>query len=195
MSDTSITKKALADGFKELLKIKNFEKITIADITSKCRLNRQTFYYHFQDKYDLINWIVYQEGILMVKKDLTIDNWYQKVSELLKTMKKDKLFYQTTLKDIEGTEFSNYLFSVTRDIFIEMFDHIHLTDSSEHSITDNKKYFVAEFLSYGVVGMITSWAKNGMKQDPEEITESIRDIISESRFFFMTRYFDEMKSC
>lgn len=161
MSDTSITKKALADGFKELLKIKNFEKITIADITSKCGLNRQTFYYHFQDKYDLINWIVYQEGILMVKKDLTIDNWYQKVSELLKTMKKDKLFYQTTLKDIEGTEFSNYLFSVTRDIFIEMFDHIHLTDSSEHSITDNKKYFVAEFLSYGVVGMITSWAKMG----------------------------------
>ncbi|MDI3537916.1 MAG: hypothetical protein PWP30_2398 [Eubacteriaceae bacterium] len=195
MSDTSITKKALADGFKELLKIKSFEKITIADITSKCGLNRQTFYYHFQDKYDLINWIVYQEGILMVKKDLTIDNWYQKVSELLKTMKKDKLFYQTTLKDIEGTEFSNYLFSVTRDIFIEMFDHIHLTDSSEHSIADNKKYFVAEFLSYGVVGMITSWAKNGMKQDPEEITESIRDIISESRFFFMTRYFDEMKSC
>ncbi|WKY42846.1 TetR/AcrR family transcriptional regulator C-terminal domain-containing protein [Eubacteriaceae bacterium ES2] len=195
MSDTSITKRALADGFKELLKIKSFEKITITDITSKCGLNRQTFYYHFQDKYDLINWIVYQEGILMVKNDLTIDNWDQKVSKLLSIMKKDKLFYQTTLKDIEGTEFSNYLFSVTRDIFLEMIDHISLNNHSDHTIDNNKKYFVAEFLSHGVVGMITSWAKNGMKQDPEEITESIRDIISESRFFFMTRYFDEIKSC
>ena len=42
---------------KELMKRKSLEKITVSDIVQNCGLNRQTFYYHFQDKYDLVNWI------------------------------------------------------------------------------------------------------------------------------------------
>lgn len=62
MSDALITKRAIATGLKELVDEKPFNKISIRDITEKCGLNRQTFYYHFQDKYELVNWIYYQEG-------------------------------------------------------------------------------------------------------------------------------------
>lgn len=55
MSDSLITKKAIASGIKELTQKKSFNKISIRDITDQCGLNRQTFYYHFQDKYELIN--------------------------------------------------------------------------------------------------------------------------------------------
>ncbi len=51
------TKKAIAYTFKDLLKEKPFNKITINDIANKCDINRQTFYYHFQDIRDLIEWI------------------------------------------------------------------------------------------------------------------------------------------
>ena len=44
MSDSFITKKAIASALKELCRTKPFEKISIADITSICHLNRQTFY-------------------------------------------------------------------------------------------------------------------------------------------------------
>lgn len=47
MSESLITKKAIAAGLKELMKRKSFDKITISDITNECGLNRQTFYYHF----------------------------------------------------------------------------------------------------------------------------------------------------
>ena len=63
MSDSIKTKNAIAQGFKELMEKKAFAKITVSDITSKCGLNRQTFYYHFQDKYELLNWIFYNEAI------------------------------------------------------------------------------------------------------------------------------------
>ena len=51
------TKFAIAFAFKELLLEKSIDKITINDITEKCGINRQTFYYHFHDVYELIEWI------------------------------------------------------------------------------------------------------------------------------------------
>ena len=51
------TKFAIAFAFKELLLEKSIDKITINDITEKCGINRQTFYYHFHDIYELIEWI------------------------------------------------------------------------------------------------------------------------------------------
>ena len=50
MSDSLITKKAIAAALKQVCREKPFDKISIADITAVCGLNRQTFYYHFQDK-------------------------------------------------------------------------------------------------------------------------------------------------
>ena len=50
-------KESNAYTFKDLLKEKPFNKITVNDIANKCDINRQTFYYHFQDIRDLIEWI------------------------------------------------------------------------------------------------------------------------------------------
>ena len=188
MSESSITKKAIANGLKKLLKIKPFEKITISDITNQCGLNRQTFYYHFQDKYALVNWIYYQEAIMVMTQDLSIENWDVKVLDLLTTMKEDALFYQTTLKGIYSDEFKNYLFSVSKGIFLEFIEHV-ITNAE---MKDEKKTFIAEFISYGIVGMINDWVQQGMKQSPEEITQNIKDIIYDSRMLAVSRYFQEL---
>ncbi|MBC3796470.1 TetR/AcrR family transcriptional regulator C-terminal domain-containing protein [Acetobacterium tundrae] len=188
MSESSITKKAIANGLKNLLKIKPFEKITISDITNQCGLNRQTFYYHFQDKYALVNWIYYQEAIMVITQDLSIENWDIKVLDLLTTMKEDALFYQTTLKDIYSDEFKNYLFSVSKGIFLEFIEHF----ITNLEMKDEKKTFIAEFISYGIVGMINDWVQQGMKQSPEEITQNIKDIIYDSRMLAVSRYFQEL---
>ena len=51
------TKKALEASLKKLLKEKPFDKITIADLTGDCGISRMTFYYHFQDIYELAEWV------------------------------------------------------------------------------------------------------------------------------------------
>ena len=55
MADSNITKKALADSMKNLMENEDFSKISVADICNKCGMNRKSFYYHFKDKYDLVN--------------------------------------------------------------------------------------------------------------------------------------------
>ena len=57
MADSTITKKALANSLKELLNEFPFEKISVGEICDRCFMNRKSFYYHFKDKYDLMNWI------------------------------------------------------------------------------------------------------------------------------------------
>ena len=59
MSD--ITKQALANSLRHLLEKKSLSKITIKDIVEDCGVNRQTFYYHFQDVYDLVDWIFHND--------------------------------------------------------------------------------------------------------------------------------------
>lgn len=55
--EMSATKQALAEALKELMCEQDFRKITIADICGRCQMHRKSFYYHFHDKYELVNWI------------------------------------------------------------------------------------------------------------------------------------------
>ena len=74
---SEITKKALATSLKKLLSKKELSKITISNITNDCGVNRQTFYYHFKDVYDLLEWIYMNEFIQSMEGNNTYDTWQQ----------------------------------------------------------------------------------------------------------------------
>ena len=56
-ADSNLTKRALAAAMKELMEQMPFSKISVSNIAEQCGMNRKSFYYHFKDKYDLVNWI------------------------------------------------------------------------------------------------------------------------------------------
>ena len=68
------TKKAISYALKDLLKTNPFSKITINDIAASCNINKQTFYYHFLDKEDLVEWICKEEMVvsLIIKIPLSL---------------------------------------------------------------------------------------------------------------------------
>ena len=184
MSESLITKKAIAQGFKELMKSKAFEKITINDITSICGLNRQTFYYHFQDKYELLNWIYYTEIISVLSDNLSFDNYDSKFLEMLQKMKSESYFYHEVLKIYANEAFRNYLFEVAFELFCDIIDKI----STDTSIQQSDKAFIAKFFSFGIVGVIIDWAQHGMKQSPEEVTDHLKNLIQDSKVYAFKRY-------
>ena len=102
MSDSLITKKAIAQCLKNLAAEKSFLKISIGDITAACGLNRQTFYYHFQDKYELLDWIYYEECFVPILDGITFDNWHLRIKQLLDTLKKEKVFYSNVIVTPDG---------------------------------------------------------------------------------------------
>ena len=98
MTDTCITKNAMAKALKELMEEKPFSKIVINDICEKCGLHRKSFYYHFRDKYDLVNWIFDSEsGIHAKLLSDDIDEW-QLVKEICLYLYENRDFYRKVMK-------------------------------------------------------------------------------------------------
>ena len=97
MADSSTTKKALASSLKELLSEHPYKKISISDICQKCNINRKSFYYHFKDKYDLVNWIFDSEFSSLKKSS---DEMHV-ISLLCRYLYVNRDFYKRAFK-IEG---------------------------------------------------------------------------------------------
>lgn len=184
MSESLITKKAIAAGLKELTKKKSFEKITVSDITEICGLNRQTFYYHFQDKFELVNWIYYNEAISVIVDELSYENWNEKVLLFLKKMKSEDYFYIGTLKLAAENEFREYLFRVTCELFGKIIGRIHQNEN----LSPEDKKFISEFYAFGIVGVIIAWAQNGMKETPEYLAKQFDQLAYGTEKFASDRF-------
>ncbi|MBQ1544859.1 MAG: TetR family transcriptional regulator, partial [Clostridia bacterium] len=81
MSQT--TERAIAAALKKLLQQKTLNKITISDLANECGINRMTFYYHFKDIYDLIEWMTNERAEKALEGNKNIGSWQQGLQNLL----------------------------------------------------------------------------------------------------------------
>ena len=97
MAESNITKQALANGLKELMAVQSFEKISVGQICDKCHMSRQSFYYHFRDKYDLLNWICDEDfaPVFLISDE---ENRWIVIEEICRIFYKNKPFYQCALQ-------------------------------------------------------------------------------------------------
>ena len=106
MADSNITKRALANELQELMAEQPFEKINVAQICQRCHMNRKSFYYHFRDKYDLVNWIFDTEFIALITGLLLKRAAATSIKTMLFTAKRcrsrDRIPLATILKNISG---------------------------------------------------------------------------------------------
>lgn len=186
MSEATITRKAIAYELKKLTMEKSFEKISISDITAACGLNRQTFYYHFEDKYELVRWIYYQELIIDLVTEIDLFNWHEHLEAFLKRMKAESWFYINTIKS-QREYLEEYLFRITRELFLDA-----IVDLDEDGkLSEGDKRFFAEFFSHGICGIVFDWVLSGMKEEPESLAEHSRKMVMNSKKIAYRRYMEE----
>src|SRR5699024_9330005 len=111
MADSNITKHALAQALKALTETLPFDKISVGNICAQCDMNRKSFYYHFKDKYDLVNWIYYTECVAALKEK-NYQNGWDLLVDLCTYFYENRSFYRKTL-NVEG---QNSLSEYFRDI-------------------------------------------------------------------------------
>lgn len=175
MSTSTITKSALCSALKELCTQKDYEKISISEITGHCGMNRQSFYYHFQDKEELLSYIYYNELFKNITRGVNYDNWNERLEGFLENMQKDKTFYSNTLRSNEKT-FEKYLYQSMHRLFLRFFYH---AVANTRKRSDKAKFF-ADFYSHGFCGMIIDWAKQGMKISPHTVMLQMKELAFEN---------------
>ncbi|MCD7834126.1 MAG: TetR/AcrR family transcriptional regulator [Lachnospiraceae bacterium] len=101
MPNSDYTKSALKKALKELLEEESFEKITIFQICDRCNISRKSFYYHFRDKYDLVNWAFDTDYITVAKnRPANADDW-EFMESVCGYLYENRSFYRKLFK-IEG---------------------------------------------------------------------------------------------
>ena len=89
---SEITKRAFASSLKKMLAKRPLEKIRVIDITEDCGVNRQTFYYHFKDIYDLLEWVYTNEATKALGGKKTYETWNQGFKQIFQYILNNKEF-------------------------------------------------------------------------------------------------------
>jgi len=168
MADAQLTKNAIAQALIELCQTKRFDKISIADITNSCHLNRQTLYYHFNDKYDLLEWIYQEQAFNYLSQGITLDNWDVHVLKMLNAIQDNHDFYRNTVNS-DPTVLTSCFSRITNLLFLELFERIDL----DKVIKEEDKVFYSRFFSYGCGGVLLEWINSGFKELPAVVASQL----------------------
>ena len=120
MSD--ITKRAISASLKKLLCEKGLNKITVQDIADDCGINRQTFYYHFQDIYDLVEWTCIEDTEKVLKENRTYDTWQEGFLAVFALAKKDKVFIDNIYRSVSLEMLEQYLYRLVYPLLKNVVD-------------------------------------------------------------------------
>ena len=103
------TKDMLAESLKELLTRRSLDKITVKDIVENCGVNRQTFYYHFHDIYDLIEWILRDTADRLTREQMDYSDWTVGVQTLMQYLQQDRLLVLNAYHSVSHEVVADYL--------------------------------------------------------------------------------------
>lgn len=189
MANANITKKELAESLKRLASERLFEHVTVGDIVKECGVNRQTFYYHFSDKYELLDWIYYNETFVPLTADISFGNWDEKLYELLHIMRDNKAFYMNTIKCSDNF-FEEYLLKMLTTLFETAVEDLDV----RKQLTDEKKRLASKIFAHGLTGVVIEWAMGGMKADEKMLSENMRELVEniERLSYYIYQYKNNM---
>ncbi len=166
---SQITKKALEESLKKLLLQKPLNKITVSDITEDCGINRMTFYYHFKDIYDLVEWSCLEDASKALSGKKTYNTWQEGYLNIFEAVKENKPFIENVYNSVSREQVENYLYKLTFKLLEDVVEE----QARGMSILKEDRYFIANFYKYAFVGLMLEWIKDGMKQDPKLIVDKL----------------------
>lgn len=157
------TKKLLADGLESMLHEMPLEKVRINDLCERCDVQRQVFYYHFRDKYDLVAWVFEQDYQMGVDEAGSAGAQAQ-IAFALKHIWERRRFYRTAFADKSQNSIESYIQDFDVAMGVELAKrYLGVTALTESQLTEIKHN------SYGAVGCTIEWVKGDLKLTGEQL--------------------------
>lgn len=166
---SNVTKQALEVSLKQMMLKKPLDKITIRDITEECGISRMTFYYHFKDIYDLVEWACVEDASQALQGKKTYDTWQEGLLQIFEAVLENKPFVLNAYRCISRDQMESFLFKLTYGLIRGVVDE----KSQGIRIDEDDKNFIAEFYKYSFVGIMLDWIKQGMNADYQMIVKKI----------------------
>lgn len=170
---SQVTKRALEQSLKNLLLKKPLTKITINDIAEDCGINRMTFYYHFKDIYDLVEWVCLEDARRALEEKKTYETWQQGFLQIFELVRENRAFVTNVYHCVHQEQVEKYVKPLV--------DHLLLAIIQEEigtmAVSEADQAFIARVYSYIFVGIMLDWIKDDMKEEPQQIVERLGILI------------------
>lgn len=156
------TKQAIAEAFLSLLEKRSIDRITVKDIVAECGINRQTFYYHFHDIYDLMEWALTDRIEGYAGQDLAAGmDWKEQIGKLF------HFFYLHRVMILHGYDATNrmqYERAVVKWVSRVVRNRLDSYPQAPE-VPEEKREFIVKVYARGIAGLLLEWVEEGMPDE------------------------------
>lgn len=172
------TKKMFAESLKGFMEKKPLSKITVSEIVKDCGVNRKTFYYHFEDIYALLKWMLEQEALEIIKQfDLLVD-CRETVLFVMNYVRQNKHLLCCAYDSMGRDELRHFFCLDFMGIIRNMIDS---TEEQLHlHIDEDFKKFLSHLYAEAVSGLLVSEFTSSEDHDPEKAVEFFSLVVQSS---------------
>lgn len=158
---SSLTRKAIIQAFAQLLDERPLSKITVKDIVDRCGINRNTFYYHFEDIPALIEAISKAEMDMLVEKHAKVDSMEDCLMIAVDYIQKKRRavlhLYNSSKRDLYERE----LMSICHYVVETYFDH---RLEGQKCDPADREILVRSYRCW-CFGLLMDWLDGGLQED------------------------------
>lgn len=170
---SQITKRALEQSLKNLLAKKPLTKITVNEIAEDCGINRMTFYYHFKDIYDLVEWSCLEDARRALEEKKTYDTWQQGLLQIFEEVRKNRPFILNVYRCVHREQVETYLRPLVDHLVLGVIEE----ESAGMTVREEDKAFIAQAYAYVLIGLMLDWIRDDMKEEPEAVVRRLSTLL------------------
>lgn len=170
MDTKRLTNELIADSFKNLLLKKDFKKITVKMIAAESGFMRSTFYNYFQDKYEILEWIVKTDIYDKINPYVINESYYDAFQNVFKCIDKEREFYKRAFQIDGQNGFEEILAKEFSKLFKKAYESANF--ESENPIVTLET--ISQYQSLALIMYIKMWICDGCYADAtcEEVGEA-----------------------
>ncbi|MCP1639625.1 TetR/AcrR family transcriptional regulator C-terminal domain-containing protein [Streptococcus gallinaceus] len=169
-----LTKLAFEQALKDLMQTKSFDKITVTELVQFMGVNRQTFYYHFKDIYDLLEWVFINDGEAMIGANRTSTSWQEGLLSICHYIEANELFIYHSYHSVNRSYLEHFLYeraaSLIKPVVLANHQSARLSAQQVENITD--------FYKYAFVGFLLDWIAAGHRESAQSLVQRISQTVT-----------------
>ncbi len=170
----NLTKELIRSVFIEMLNEKPLKEITIKDIVTECDINRNTFYYHYADIYDLLSEIFQNELEVVMEEYNNSTSWEEAFLFAAEFSLKNKKAIYHIYNSMQREELENYIYNVAGYVMSRYIRR----ENEEIKALERDVNLIIRFYQSALTGLVLQWISTKMKEDPEEIVNRIGELFN-----------------
>ncbi|MBN2899690.1 MAG: TetR/AcrR family transcriptional regulator C-terminal domain-containing protein [Clostridia bacterium] len=171
-------KAAIVDTFKQLVQSKSIDKITVTEICEIAEINRQTFYYHFANLFDIFKYYFRNEVFGEIAQNRTFDTWCSGFLATMNYLKRNSRMilnvYDSTYRNESNTCFIEISNQLLDQIVDECMNTLHV------DLPEQDCRFIINFYRHVFNGLMMDWVAEGMKEEPDALLKKLQIMINGS---------------